>query len=98
VLELAEEALDEIALAVDAAVDGSVDEALAGRGDVGFGSGGTDQVEQTVGIVAAVGNDMAALEPGEQLGGGLQIMGLAGGQHQPHRQAVLIDDGVDLGA
>ena len=24
--------------------------------------------------------------------------GLAGGQHQAHRQAVLIDDGVDLGA
>jgi hypothetical protein len=27
-----------------------------------------------------------------------QVMSLAGGQHEPHRQAVFIDQGVDLGA
>jgi len=45
VLEFAEEALDQIALAVDAAVDGAAHEALAGRGDMGFGPAGSDQIE-----------------------------------------------------
>jgi hypothetical protein len=42
VLELAEEALDEVALAVDASIDGSVDDALAGRRDMGLGAGRPD--------------------------------------------------------
>ena len=62
VLELAEEALDEIALAIDASIDGSMDEPLAGRRDMRFGPGSADQVEQSVGVVAPVGNDVAALE------------------------------------
>jgi hypothetical protein len=66
VLELVEEALDEIALAVDVAVDRSVDEPLAGRGDVSFGAGGADQVEQAVGVIAAIGHDMAAFQAGQQ--------------------------------
>jgi hypothetical protein len=98
VLELVEEALDEIALAVDAAVDRSVDEPLAGRGDMGFGAGGSDQVEQAVGVIATIGHDVAASQAGQQIGRRLQVVGLAGGQHQADRQAVLIDDGIDLGA
>ena len=97
-LELVEEALDEIALAVDAAIDGSVDEPLAGRGDVGFGAGGADQVEQAVGVIAAIGHDMAAFQAGQQIGRRLQVVGLAGSQYQPDWQTVLVDDGVDLGA
>jgi hypothetical protein len=41
---------------------------------------------------------MAAFEAGQKLRGGPQVMSLSCGQHQTHRQAVLIDDGVDLGA
>ena len=85
VLELAEEVLDKILLSVDASVDESVDEALAGRGDVGLGSARPDEVEHSVGVVAPVDDDMAALEAGQQLGGGLQIVGLVGGQHEAHR-------------
>jgi hypothetical protein len=40
---------------------------------------------------------MATPETGQQLRSCPQIMGLASGEHQPHRQAVLVDDGIDLG-
>ena len=65
---------------------------------MGLGSGGADQCEQSVGIVATVCNDVAALEIGEQVWRGSQIMCLTGGQHEPYRQTILVDDGIDLGA
>jgi predicted TIM-barrel enzyme len=40
---------------------------------------------------------MAAPEAGQQLGSSPQVVGLAGGENQTDRQAVLVDDGVDLG-
>jgi hypothetical protein len=98
VLELAEEALDQVALPVDAAIDGARNQALARSRNVGFGAGRPDQIEQRVGVVAAVGDDMAASEAGEQIRRRTQIVRLSGGQHEPHWQAVFIDDGVDLGA
>ena len=66
--------------------------------DMGFGAAGADQIEQGVGVIAAVGDDVAAFEAGEQKRRRAQVVGLSGGQHKPHRQAVLIDHGVDLGA
>ena len=66
VLELAEEALHEIALAVDAPIYRTLNHALAGRGYVGFGPVGSDQIEQGVGVIAAIGDDMPAFETGEQ--------------------------------
>ena len=63
-----------------------------------FGAGGSDQLEQGVGVVASIGDDMAAFEASQQLRGGAQVMGLSGGQQQSDRQAILVDDGVDLGA
>jgi hypothetical protein len=50
VLELAEEALDEIALTVDAAIDGPMGNPAAGRGDVRLCAGVSDQREQSVGV------------------------------------------------
>jgi hypothetical protein len=97
VLELAEEALDEITLPVDASIDGSADEPLAGRRDVGLGAGRPDQLKQGVGIVASVGNDVPAFEAGQQLWGGAQVVRLSGCQQKANRQAILVDDGVDLG-
>ena len=97
-LEFVEEALDEVSLSVDAAIDRAMNQALACRWDMRLGPGGADKLEQGVGIVASVGDDMAASEIGEQLRRGPQIVGLPGGQHEPHRQAILVDDGVDLGA
>ena len=97
-LEVAEEALDQVSLTIDASIDGSVDDPLAGRGDVRLGASGPDQVEQGISVVAAVGDDMAAFETGEQLWRGPQIVSLAGGEQQADWQAVLINHGVDLGA
>ncbi len=97
-LELVEVALDEVALAVDAPADRAMDAALAGRRNVGLGAAPADEIEQGVGVIAAVGDDVAALEAGEQMRSGLEIVGLSGGQHQTHRQAALVDEGVDLGA
>lgn len=97
-LELAEEALDEIALAIDAPVDRAVDEALTGRGDVSLGAAGPDQFQQGIGVVAAIGNDMLAFETDQQLRSGSQVMRLSGRQHQAHGQTVLIDQSIDLGA
>lgn len=59
---------------------------------------GSDKFEQGIGIVAAIGNDMTALQAVEKMWCGSQVMGLAGGQHEPDRQAVLIDERVYLGA
>ena len=97
-LELAEEAFDQVSLSIDASVDGSMDEALAGRRDVRLGAGSPDQVEQSIGIVASVGDDMAAFEAGEQLRSGAQVVRLPGGEQEPDRQPPLVDDGIDLGA
>jgi hypothetical protein len=91
VLELTEEALDEIALAVDATVHGTVNQALAGRWDMGFGSTGSDQVEECVGIIATISDDVPAFETGEQKRCSAQVMLLSSGQHQPHWQTILID-------
>lgn len=97
-LELAEEALDEVALAIDALIYGTVDETLAGRGDMSFCAAGSDQIEQCVGVVAPVGDDVTAFEPGEQERCRAQVVVLSGGEDEPYRQAVLIHQRVDLGA
>jgi hypothetical protein len=93
VLELAEEALDEIALAVDTPVDGAMHETLAGRRDVGFGAAGSDQVEQRIGVIAAIGDDVTAFEAGKQEWCSAQVVVLwpsapdapAGRSHRPRR-------------
>ena len=97
-LELAEEALHQVALAVDALIDRTVHEALTGRGDVGLGPAVSDQVEERIGVVAPVGDNVAAFQAVQQQGCRAQIMRLTGGQHEAHRQPVFVDQGVDLGA
>jgi len=58
---------------------------------------GSDELDEGVGIVAAIGNDVAALQTSQQIRCGTQVVGLAGRQHNADRQAILIDEGVDLG-
>ena len=96
--ELAEEALDQIALSIDASIDGAMHDALAGRRDVCFGASCPDQVEQCVGVIGTIGNDMLALEAFEKVWRGANIMCLTCGQYQPNRKAILVDKSVDLGA
>ena len=65
---------------------------------MGFGAAGPDQVEQCIGVVAAICDDMAAFKAREQQRRRTQVVILPSRQYQPHRQAILIDQGIDLGA
>lgn len=98
-LELAEVPLDDVALAVDRRVDGALDLAVALGRDVGAAAPGFDQVDDGAGVVAPVGDQrpcgFEAVDQG--LDGGL-VGRLPRRQDDPQRQAVLIDQGVDLGA
>ena len=97
-LELVEEPLDQIALPINAPIDCTMHQALSGRGNMCLGTAGPDQIEQSIGIIATVGDDVAALEACEQMRRCTQVMSLACGQHEPHGKAFLIDHRIDLGA
>lgn len=97
-LELVEVALDQVSLTVDAAADAALYPPAPRRGNVRLGSAGSNEFEQCVGIVAAVGNDMAAFQTRQQVWRGVEIVGMSRRQHDPDRQAVFIDDGVDFRA
>ena len=98
VFELVEEALDEVALAMEPAIDGAAGTQVALAGDMGPGAAGLDGVDDGPGVVAAVGDDIAGKRQAvEQHRRGGLAGGLAGGEDEPHRQAVGVDDAVDLG-
>lgn len=98
VLQLVEEALDEVALTVDRGVDRSLLLAVALGRDVGRGAVGGDLFEDGASVVAAVGDRVAGRsEPGQQRRHGGLVGGLAWAEQDAQRQAVGIDDGVDLG-
>ncbi|MDU6568839.1 MAG: hypothetical protein E6515_14620 [Enterococcus faecalis] len=78
-LELAEEALNKIALAVDAAADGALDHSLAGGRNMSPSSAGSDHVQEGIGVVTTVGHNITAFEPLEQKWRGTQIVGLPRG-------------------
>lgn len=99
VLELVEEAFDEVALAVDFEVDRAAEPDIALAWDVGGAACGLDEFDDAAREVSSIGEDIAAqAEPLEQGRRGRLVGGLARRQHQAHRQAVAIDDGMDLGA
>lgn len=97
--ELAEVSLDEIALTVDHRVDGALNLAVVLGRDVGAAAARGDEINDGAGVVTSVGDEgLGGLEAvGQGFGGGL-VRGLTRRQHDPQRQAVLIDQGVDLGA
>jgi hypothetical protein len=68
------------------------------RRDVGARTGRLDQFDEAPGMVAAVGDDGGGeADALDQLGQGGLVRGLPRRQQQPARQAVFVDDGVDLG-
>ena len=98
VFERVEEALDEVALAVEGGVDRAADANVALAGDMGPRAAGLDEVDDGPGVVAAVGDDIAGKRQAvEQHRRGGFVGGLAGGEDEAHRQAVGVDDDVDLG-
>ena len=99
VFEFVEEALDEVALAVEGGIDRSADAHIALCWDVGPGAALFDEFDQGAGGAGAVGNHVSGQgQPPEQLRGRGLVRGLAGGQDEPHRQAAVIHDDMDFGA
>ena len=98
-LELVEAAFDEVALAVELGIDGSLHPACAQGGDVGSGSMCLDQFDDGAGVVTTIGNHVAAkAQTLDQVGHGGLVGRLAGREHHAHRQPAFINDGIDLGA
>ncbi len=96
--ELTEEALDEVALAVERRGDGALDLAVAAGRDVGLAAGLAHQVEDRLSVVAPVGDERLG---GRQVGQQDWSEGLVGGlpwrDDEAEGQPLLVDDGVDLG-
>lgn len=98
-LELVEEALDEVALAVDGVVDRTLSLAIPLGWDVRPGAVLGDEIQDGLGVITSIGNRVGGrLQAFEQVGHGGLVGGLARGEQQFERQAVGIDHGVDLGA
>jgi len=86
VLELVEEAFDEVAQAVDFVGDRALLLAIALGRDVRLRAVLLDEVEDGFGVVATIGNGIAGrLEAVEQSWNGGLVGGLAGGQDEPER-------------
>ena len=99
VFEFVEEALDEVALAVDCGIDGALDAAIALGRDMGPRAVLGDHVEDGAGVVAAVGDGVAGgPEIVEQHRHGGLVGGLARAEDEAQRQAPGVDDDMDLGA
>jgi hypothetical protein len=98
VLQLAEEALDEVALTVECRVDGSLDLAVAGCRDVGLAAGLAHQIEDGLGIIAAIGDEgPSGRQASEQFRADCLVGGLARRDDEADGQTLLVNDGMDLG-
>src|SRR5215212_8687590 len=98
VLELVEEALDEVAVAVQEWAEGRNVDAPWHRFDVGPGPTIEQRPTQRVAIVGAIGQqDLPGADAVQHIGGAAAIVGLAFAQLQCDRQAVGINQRVDLG-
>ena len=99
VFEFVEEALDEVALAVNLGLNDAADADIALRGDVRGGAGGLYQGDDRMREVAPIGNDVARQgDAVDQCRKGGLVGRLARREQEPNRQAVGIDDRMDLGA
>ena len=59
----------------------------------------SDEVDDRLGVVAAIRDERrGGRQAFNELGDGGLVGGLAGGERDPQRQAILVDQGVDLGA
>lgn len=95
-LDLEEEALDEIALAIEGVVARHL-RRCSPRRDDGNGVLGADGLAKCLGIVALVAKDVLSRDVGDE-GLGLAIVArLPWGQEEAQRIAQGIDDGMNLG-
>ena len=97
VLELIEEAFDEVALAVERVIARPGDLAIGRRRDDGSNSPLGEDLDEAVGIVAFVTNQSLWIGVVDQRFGASKIMGLARREHQLDGIAQGIDEGVNFG-
>lgn len=98
-LQLVEEVFDEIALSLDRRIDRALDLAIATGRNVSAAAAIAHQFDQRFRIIPAIGNKVAAgFERFDQHGRDGLVRRLALRQDDAHRQAGLVDDGIDLGA
>ena len=98
-LQLVEEALDQVALSIDEIVDRALDFAVAGSRDVRPATASLDKVDDDPGIVAAVGDEVAIrLERFDQGRRDGLVRRLTLREYDPYRHTLLIDYRVDFGA
>ncbi len=99
VLEFVEEALDEVALAVERGIDRALGLAIPLCRDVGPGAVVGDEFDDGFGVIAPVGDGVArGREAVDQRRHGGLVGRLAGGQQEAQRQTAGVDDDVDLAA
>jgi len=97
-LDLVEEALDEVAPLVEARAESGRIEAMVERSDVGGGALGGNHRAQRIAVVAAIGQqDAFARQCAKHVQGALAVVGLALGQLERDREAAGVDERVDLG-
>ena len=97
-LELAEEALDLVAFAVECPTEARPPLAIGLGGDIGHRALAFDQIANATRIIGFVRkHDGARLEPVEQGQRGGRVVRLARRQAEPDREPLAVDDRVDLG-
>jgi hypothetical protein len=98
VLELAEEALDQIAFAVEHLAEARFPFAIGFGRDVGNRALRLDQVSYAIGVISFVGEDDGSrIETVKQAERCRSVVGLTRRQTEPDREALGVDDRVDLG-
>ena len=98
VLELAEKALDLVALAVEGLAEAGLPFAVGLGGYIGHRALDLDQVADAVCIISLAGeHDRARLKAVEQVVSGRSVVRLARCQAEPDRETLPINDRVDLG-
>lgn len=96
--EFAEEAFDQVALAVEFWRHAALQAHPALRRDMRRATPCRHPFDDGQTVVAAIGNDSAGRQRVKQDRGRCLVRGLSRRDVQPDRQAILIDDSVDLGA
>ena len=95
--EFAEEALDEIACAVDGFVDRSLHLAITLGRNVGLSTAPLHQIDQMLPVIAAIGDDDRDGWQAFQQGGRCGLVGsLPCRESEANRQSLLVDDDVEL--
>lgn len=97
-LELGEEALDQVALAIEPLAEAGLPFSVALGRDVERGALILDHLPDAIGIVGLFGQyDGAWAEMIEQRVSNPPVMRLPGGQAEPDWEALRVDDDVDFG-